>query len=376
MRNAPRSGGDRGRRSASTRGRRVGLLVAALVAISCALLPASAQARGGPYRQTNLVSDLPGEAQVTDANLVNPWGMAAGPSTPLWVADNGADVASLYSGGLKKTPISISSLVVGIPGGEPTGQVFNGTDGFVVHSGMSSGAARFIFASESGNITGWNPGVPPPSPSTQAQPAVHTTDAVYKGLAIAATGGRTLLYATDFHHGRIDVFDSDFAPTTLAGDFSDPSLPSGYGPFGIQAIGSNLLVTYAKQDATAHDDVPGLGNGFVDVFNANGQLVRRLISNGVLDSPWGLTIAPSGFGGFSHALLVGNFGNGLIHAFDPRTGHLLGTLEGRHGPLQNDGLWALRFGNGVTGDSRTLLFDAGLNDENDGLLGKIEMGNH
>ena len=172
------------------------------------------------------------------------------------------------------------------------------------------------------------------------------------------------------------MFDSSFTPATLTGNFTDPSLPAGFAPFGIQAFGDTLLVTYAKQDANAEDDVPGLGNGFVDVFDSNGNFVRRLISNGVLNSPCGLAMAPSGFGAFSHALLVGNFGDGLIHGFNPRTGRFLGTLEGRHGPIQNDGLWALRFGNGATGESRTLLFDAGLNDEADGLLGKIENGNH
>jgi uncharacterized protein (TIGR03118 family) len=273
--------------------------------------------------------------------------------------------------------VSAVPLVVGIPGGEPTGQVFNPTSGFVVQSGMSSGPARFIFASESGNITGWNPNVPPPAPSTQAQPAAHTPDAIYKGLAMASSGGQPYLYATDFHHNRIDVFDSSFMPATLPGDFTDPGLPAHFAPFGIQAFGDTLLVTYAMQDATAHDDVAGPGNGFVDVFTSSGHFVRRLISRGELNSPWGLAIAPSGFGTFSHALLVGNFGDGTIHAYDPQTGHFLGTLRGKDGqPIENDGLWGLRFGNGVAGEPRTLLFTAGLNDENDGLFGAIQQGRH
>jgi uncharacterized protein (TIGR03118 family) len=353
-------------------------LAAAVTIVVCAAVPTLARAdRGTRYRQTNLVSDIQGLAQLTDPNLVNPWGMAAGPSTPVWVSDNGADVATLYRGGLKHTPISAVPLVVGIPGGAPTGQVFNPTEGFVVHSGMSSGPATFIFASESGNITGWNGNVPPPAPSTQAQPAASTKDAVYKGLAMASSGGQSYLYATDFHHNRIDVFDSSFKPVTLSGNFTDPGLPAHFAPFGIQAFGNVLAVTYAMQDADAHDDVAGPGNGFVDVFTSSGQFVRRLISRGALNSPWGLAIAPDGFGAFSHALLVGNFGDGTIHAYDPRTGNFLGTLHGKHGaPIQNDGLWGLRFGNGVAGSTRTLLFTAGLNGENDGLFGEIQAGRH
>jgi uncharacterized protein (TIGR03118 family) len=359
--------------------RRPALLLAVTAAIAaCIALPTGAQAhRATPYRQINLVSDIPGLAQLTDPNLLNPWGMAAGPNTPVWVSDNGADVATLYQGGLEKVPVAAVPLVVNIPGGEPTGQVFNPTDGFVVHSGMSSGPAAFIFASESGNITGWNRSVPPPPPSTQAQPAASTPDAVYKGLAMASSGGKPYLYATDFHHNRIDVFGSDFKPATLSGSFTDPALPAHFAPFGIQALGNFLVVTYAMQDADAHDDVAGPGNGFVDVFRSNGDFVRRLISRGALNSPWGLAIAPGGFGAFSHALLVGNFGDGTIHAYNPFTGRFLGTLEGKHGvPIQNDGLWGLRFGNGVAGSPRTLLFTAGLNDEADGLFGEIQAGRH
>jgi uncharacterized protein (TIGR03118 family) len=362
--------------NAQARRRLVSLLAAAAAIALCAVAPAAAQPRRAtPYRQTNLVSDIPGKAQLTDPNLVNPWGMSAGPSTPIWVSDNGTDLATLYQGGLKRTPVTTLPPVVKIPGGEPTGQVFNPTNGFVVTSGMSSGPARFIFASESGNITGWSPAVPPPAPSTQAQPAASTPDAVYKGLAMASTGGKTFLYATDFHHNRIDVFDSSFAPTKLSGSFTDPNLPAGFAPFGIQAFGNSVVVTYAKQDATAHDDVAGPGNGFIDVFRPNGAFVRRLISRGALNSPWGLAIAPSGFGAFSHALLVGNFGDGRIHGYSPRTGRFLGTLRGRRGkPIENDGLWALRFGNTVAGGSRTLLFTAGPKDEKHGLFGEIRRG--
>jgi uncharacterized protein (TIGR03118 family) len=350
------------------------LVAVAVVIVACALLPALARASSPTrYRQTNLVSNIPGLAQVTDPNLVNPWGMAAGPNTPLWVADNGADVATLYTGAVHRTPVSALPLVVNIPDGAPTGQVFNPTNGFVVHSGMSSGPAMFIFASENGDITGWNKNVPPPAPSTQAQPEVHTPNAVYKGLAMASSGGKTYLYATDFHDNRIDVFDSNFSPATLSGNFTDSSLPAGFAPFGIQAFGNKLYVTYALQDADAHDDVRGQGNGFVDVFTSSGHMVKRLISHGALNSPWGLTIAPSGFGSLSHDLLVGNFGNGLINAYDPSTGAFRGTLLGPgRQPIRNDGLWGLRFGNGVTGSPRTLLFTAGIDAESDGLFGEIQ----
>jgi uncharacterized protein (TIGR03118 family) len=353
---------------------------AAVVAVfvASAVLPSVAQAGGGTrFRQTNLVSNIPGLARLTDPNLVNPWGMAAGPKTPLWVADNGADVATLYQGAVKRTAVSALPLVVSIPDGAPTGQVFNPTNGFVVKSGTSSGPAMFIFDSENGDISAWNKNVPPPPPSSQAQPEVHTPNAVYKGLAMAFSGGKPYLYATDFHDNRIDVFDSNFAPATLSGNFTDPGLPTGFAPFGIQAFGNRLYVTYAMQDAEAHDDVRGAGNGFVDVFTSSGHMVKRLITRGALNSPWGLVIAPSGFGSLSHDLLVGNFGNGLINAYDPTTGAFRGALLGPGGqPIRNDGLWALRFGNGVTGSRRTLLFTAGIDAESDGLLGEIQTHHH
>jgi uncharacterized protein (TIGR03118 family) len=373
------------------RGRFRAALLAASATVFLGLAPAAAEAhhdqgnrghgqghggRGGPYRQTNLVSDVPGAAQVTDPSLVNAWGMSAGPTTPVWVSDNGTDSATLYSGATHKTPVAKVPLTVSIPGGEPTGQVFNPTDGFVVASGMDMGPARFIFASESGNITGWNPGVPMPATSTQAQPAVHTADAVYKGLALAQSGGNTYLYAADFHHGKIDVFDSKFMPATLSGDFTDPNIPAGFAPFNVQAIGSVLFVTYAKQDADAHDDVAGPGNGFVDAFTTDGHLIRRVVSGGALNSPWGLALAPSGFGAFSHALLVGNFGDGAINAYSPFSGRFLGRLRGKNGPITIDGLWGLRFGNGTAGDPRTLLFTAGPDGEAHGLFGSIGVGRH
>ena len=335
---------------------------------------ASAHAHpGNAFRQTNLVSDLPVMAQLTDPDLVNPWGLAAGPTTPVWVANNGTGKATIYPGFVNGSPIQKAGLVVSIPGGAPTGQVFNGTPGFVVHSGAASGPAPFLFDSEAGLVTGWNPGVPPPPPSTQAQIGASTTDAIYMGLAIASTGSGTFLYAADFHHGQIDVFDSSFNLVHLSGSFSDPKIPSGYAPFNIQELGGLLYVAYAKQDADREDEVAGPSLGFVDVYSTSGHLLRHLIQRGQLNAPWGLVLAPEGFGRFGGALLVGNFGDGRINAYKPRNGKFLGRLRDEDGsPIEIEGLWALRFGNGVTGNPTTLLFTAGIEDEEHGLFGAIE----
>jgi uncharacterized protein (TIGR03118 family) len=345
-------------------------LVAGLVALVPAAPAAGAQP-GNAYHQTNLVSDLPGLAQLTDPDLVNPWGLAAGPTTPAWVADNGTDKATIYPGFVNGSPIVKAPLVVSIPGGAPTGQVFNPTPGFVVQSGTSSGPARFIFDSEAGLVTGWNPGVPPAS--TQAQVGAAVPDAIYKGLAIASTTAGTFLYAADFHNARIDVFDQGFNLVHLSGSFTDPAIPRGFAPFNVQELGGVLYVAYAKQDADAEDEVAGQSLGFVDVYSTSGQLLRHLIQRGQLDAPWGLALAPAGFGRFSGALLVGNFGNGRINAYDPQTGEFLGRLHHENGrPIEIEGLWALRFGNGITGNPTTLLFTAGIDDEAHGLFGAIE----
>jgi len=347
-------------------------LVAALAALAAAA-PAAASHPRNAYHQTNLVSDLPGMAQLTDPDLVNPWGLAAGPTTPAWVADNGTDKATIYPGFVNGSPIQKAGLVVTIPGGAPTGQVFNPTPGFVVHAGAASGPALFLFDSEAGLVTGWNPGVPPPPPSTQAQVGASVPDAIYKGLAIAATAAGTLLYGADFHHGRIDVFDAGFHRVHLSGSFRDRRLPRGFAPFNVQELDGRLYVAYAKQDADREDEVAGPGLGFVDVYSTSGQLLRRLLRRGHLNAPWGLVVAPAGFGRFSGALLVGNFGDGRINAYDPQTGAFLGRLRHEDGsPIQIEGLWALRFGNGVTGNPTTLLFTAGIDDEAHGLFGAIE----
>jgi uncharacterized protein (TIGR03118 family) len=355
--------------------RRWAWAIAALAAAAAlAAIPlARAGAHGGgdnAYVQTNLVSDVAGAARLTDPNLVNPWGMSSGPTTPVWVSDNGKDVATLYTGGFDHKPVAIVPLVVSIPGGAPTGQVFNSTSDFVVSAGGGSGPARFIFASEAGQITAWSPNL---VPSTSAVSEQTVPEAVYKGLALATTSKGSFLYAANFHAGAIDVFDGHFKPVKLSGGFTDPSLPAGFAPFNIQLIGSRLYVTYAQQDAAKHDDVPGAGKGFVDVFSRHGHLLQRLISGGALNAPWGLALAPDNFGAFSRALLVGNFGDGTINAYDPSTGHFLGSLQYTDGSqVAVNGLWALRFGNGVAGSPQTLLFTAGIADENHGLFGTFE----
>ena len=248
-------------------------------------------------------------------------------------------------------------------------------------SGAASGSAVFIFSSEAGIISGWNPGVPapPPSPSTQAQVGATVPGAIYKGLSIAGTGTGARLYATNFHAGTVDVFDSTFALLHLPGAFVDANLPAGYAPFGIQNIGGTLYVTYALQGEGAVDDVAGVGHGYIDAYDTAGNLLRRVASKGPLNSPWGLALSPGDFGLFSDALLVGNFGDGKIHAYDLSTSgeaELLGQLHSKNGPpLKIDGLWALQFGKGGTagsGPSNTLFFTSGPDDESHGLFGSLE----
>jgi uncharacterized protein (TIGR03118 family) len=346
-----------------------------LLAIAASSL---AQAEGNFYRQHNLVSDGFVAADNTDPNLVNGWGIAFNPFGPVWVADNGTGVSTLYDGAGKPQP-----LVVQIPppanatgNGKPTGIVFNGSTGFTVSQGGVSGPSRFIFATEDGAIAGW-------APNVDATHAIRVVDnstasgAVYKGLALSAGGSGALLYAADFHNNRIDVFDSSFKAVTLsAGAFSDPGLPSGFAPFGIQAINGDIYVAYAKQDDAKHDDVPGQGLGYVSVFDPNGKLIRRVVSQGALNAPWGMVLAPAGFGAFSNRLLVGNFGDGTINAYDLATGDFVGTLmDSNQKPIQISGLWGIAFGNGFASQPvNTLFFAAGPGDEQHGLYGRIDTG--
>jgi uncharacterized protein (TIGR03118 family) len=339
----------------------------------------------GVFVQTNLVSDISGLAANTDPNLVNPWGLTAGPTTPFWVSDQAAGVSTLYNGqGVAQPPPPSGPLVVKIPPhtgaapgtkGLPTGTVFNTaksdfTVSEVVGGVTKSGSSVFLFDTLDGVIAGWNPTVD----RNNAIVGVSTPGASYTGLAFDTdTIGRNLLYAADFGKGTIDVFDSTFKPTTVPGGFSDSKIPSNYAPFNVQNLGGLLYVAYAKVDPTTHRDQPGAGHGFVDVFNSDGVLQKRLVRHGALDSPWGLAIAPANFGAFSNDVLVGNFGDGHINAYNPRNGHFVGTLTLASGkPFVEDHLWALRFGNGVTADTNTLYFTAGIQNETHGLFGSIQ----
>jgi uncharacterized protein (TIGR03118 family) len=350
-------------------------VVAAAIAIPGGV--AQAAAPGNQFQQTNLISDLSNQgAKIVDPSLKNSWGLALSATSPLWVADNATGVATLYSIGAGGSSATKVALTVTVPGGRastsdgpsPTGQVFNGGTGFVVSTTAGSGPARFIFDSESGQISGWNPAA---NPNTAVLEYSSPT-AVYKGLAMATTDSGTFLYATNFHDGTVDVFNSNWQLVHLAGDFTDPNLPPGYAPFGIANINGLIYVSYAEQNSEGHDDVAGAGHGFIDIYTNNGILVERLVSHVDLNSPWGMAEAPAGFGSFGGDLLVGNFGNGEIHAFGLFSGVPQGALKGDHNqPIQIDGLWGLLFGTASTGGVGTLLFSAGLNGEQDGLVGAI-----
>jgi uncharacterized protein (TIGR03118 family) len=329
--------------------------------------------KANSYRTVDLISDQAGVARHMDPNLVNAWGLVAGPSTPWWIADNGKDVSTLNDGHGNAIP-----LVVKVAGA-PTGTVFNGGSDFVVHHQGLSGPSVFMFATESGTIRGWNPNVPPPSPSTHSFIVVNRSSegAIYKGLAIASTGAGDRLYATDFHNARVDVFNGNFHRVNMPGAFVDPNIPDGYAPFGIRNIDGSIFVTYAKQDADAEDDDSGPHRGFVDMYSLNGTLLGRVASRGPLDSPWGLAIAPRGFGRFGGDLLVGNFGGeGRINAYaleSNGSAEHAGSLRRANGePVAIDGLWALSFGNGgPAGAKGRLFFTAGPDGESHGLFGRI-----
>jgi uncharacterized protein (TIGR03118 family) len=340
-------------------------------------------APGSAYRQTNLISDIPGFAPVQDPLLVNPWGISMTSSSPFWVANNGTSTTQLIRGDVAGSPVTLnpSPQTVTIPGGLPTGTVSNPTSTDFVLPGACAAApcgANFLFASITGNISGWDPNAPAAG-STTAVIAASQPGHVYTGLALA-NNGTNHLYAADFANGKIDVFDSTFALQPAASfPFADPTIPTTSGntfhPFNIQAIGGSLYVAYAKVGTDGKDEA-GVGNGFVRRFNTNG--VRDLtfgINNGPLNSPWGLVIAPASFGIFGGALLVGNFGEGnpSIHAFNPTTGAFLGTLQNEAGDgIEIDELWALAFGNGgAGGDPNTLYFTAGTAEEEHGLFGKL-----
>jgi len=325
------------------------------------------------YQRTDLTADnsntSPTAANI-DPNLVNPWGMSRSSGSPWWISDNGKSLATLYgaTGSPKQLVVSIP-LPNGQPGGAPTGTVFNYTGAFEVASGQS---AFFLFATEDGTISGWNPSANPTSAIVKVN---HSATAIYKGLALAnsATLGPRI-YATNFKSGAVEVFDGHFLPLKVVGGFIDASLPINYAPFGIQNVGGNIVVTFAHRMPGSKDEDHGPGLGFVDVFDLSGRLLLRLQHGLFLNAPWGIAQAPGDFGTFSHRLLIGNFGDGSIHAFNAVSGKFEGTLLDKSGsPLAIGGLWALSFGgdNANSGFATKLFFTAGANDENDGIFGRI-----
>jgi uncharacterized protein (TIGR03118 family) len=320
------------------------------------------------YRVTHLVSDIAGMAPLIDPNLRNPWGIGLNSAgAAFWVSNQLTGVSTLYVGDVNGSPFTKVPLTVTIPGGNPTGQVFNGTSSFRVNNGTTSGPGLFITAGLSGIIAGWNPAV---APNTTAKLGIAVNGAVYTGLAIGNDGVRNLLYAANPVQGTVDVFDSNYMPTAVPGMFADPNLTPGLRPFNVQAVQGHLFVTYTNR---AMGDVEG--NGAVNEFDMNGHLIRRFTDTDSLVQPWGVTLAPSNFGSFSGALLVGNFGDGRIHAFRMSDGKKLGALKRNHGgPIELERLWDLKFGNGVTAGNRNdLYFTAGIGDEEHGLFGKIEV---
>lgn len=361
------------------------LLVASTIGFAALSMAMGGEAWGQGYIQSNLVSDggaggggVNIKAKFTDPQLQNPWGISFLPGSPFWVSDNNTNLTTLYNGdGTPFTPAAAGGGFI-IPGGAASGQVANANNNpafgtfMIPNAPGTSGTAPadFIFDSENGIISAWQPG--------DGQNAVTLVDnsashAVYKGLAMASNTAGFFLYATNFHAGRVEMYDSTFK---LVKSFSDPGVPAGFAPFGIANIGGDLYVTFAKQNAAKHDDVAGPGNGYVDIFNSNGILIRRFASQGALNSPWGVALAPSDFGVMSNAVLIGNFGNGWINAYST-SGQFLGAMtDTNSNPIHIDGLWSIAFGSSVWGGvsgalSNALYFTAGPGNEMDGVFGTL-----
>ncbi len=335
------------------------------------------------YQQTNLVSDIQGLAPTNDSHLLNPWGLISSSTSPWWVADNNGGVSTLYNGNTG----AIVPLVVNIPPiandpgtgkplgqGTPTGVVFVGSSGFQFENNGTKSAAIFAFVTEDGTISAW------PGSGDAVQLADNSTNptashgAVYKGATIAKNGNAFFLYVTNFRAGRIEVYDSQFKPVDMNDDaFRDHKLPHGFAPFNVQEVNGDLYVTYARQNGSKHDDFDFPGLGFVNKFSPDGKLEQRLEPGPWLDAPWGIALAPSNFGFFSNHLLIGNAGSGQIAVYDADSGRFDGMLRDQNGhAIQNQRLWALRFGNGSgAGPANTLFFTAGITDEADGLFGAI-----
>jgi uncharacterized protein (TIGR03118 family) len=344
-------------------------LPVAIAAMLAGAVPSEAQ----HYTRTDLTQDAPGvsaTAVKTDPNLVNPWGLSRTSGSPWWVSDNGTGLSTLYDG--TGAP---QSLVVTIPPpagsngtAAPTGTVYNYTTAFNVAPGTP---AIFLFVTEDGSISGWNPSV---SLTNAVRVVDRSKVAEYKGLALAMTNGGPRLYATNFISGKIEVFDGSFHRVALPGTpFTDSRLPADFVPFNIQNVGGNLVVTFVHRAPGSRDEDHGAGMGYVSIFDKTGHLMQRLAHGSFLNAPWGVAEAPADFGAFSHRLLIGNFGDGTLAAFDPISGNFQGKFLNHGGsPIRIDGLWALGFGNGATaGNSTSLYFTAGPKDENHGLFGKI-----
>jgi uncharacterized protein (TIGR03118 family) len=354
---------------------RIAIAIGALLVV---IFTASALAAGtrtsaeNAYVVHNLVSDVPGAADQVDPKLVNAWGLTSTSGSPWWVADNGTDASTLYQADGTKVPLDVDVH------NAPTGVVGNPNPGtnFIVHENGHSGSSRFIFDTEEGKILGWSPAVA----LDHAVVAVDRSDvhAIYKGLALGTIGTADFLYAADFSNARVDVFDEGFNLVTTPGSFVDPKLQRGYAPFGIANIDGQIFVSYAKQDAQQEDEIAGQGLGFVDRYSTGGAFLGRVATHGQLNAPWGLAHAPASFGAFGGDLLVGNFGDGEINAYQPQgdgSYERVGALRNdNHKPILIDGLWALSFGKGAipaNGPIDTLFFTAGPDDENHGLFGSI-----
>jgi uncharacterized protein (TIGR03118 family) len=342
------------------------------------------------FTDTALVADkseVVASAKTVDANLQNPWGIAVAAGLPFWIADNNSNLATLYSGagdvetqevtGSPTTGIAIPASAAAVQA-NPTGQVYNGSGSFLIATSKGQESALFLFDGEGGTIAGW--GMDSGSTAVTAYDdgiANGANHAVYKGLALGTVNGATFLYATDLHNNKVDVFDTSFAKLAdMQGKFVDSTIPQGFVPFGISAIDNQLYVTYAKQDSAKHDEVAGAGLGYVDVFDLSGNLLSRFASNGALNAPWGIAVAPSGWGSLAGDVLVGNFGDGKINIFKPNGTQLatsVGPLKGSNGqPFAFPGLWSLVFGNGDSDKPLTTLFyTAGFATQTDGVLGAI-----
>lgn len=316
-----------------------------------------------PFVERKLVADAAGAGATTvDPNLTNPWGIVFNTGTALWVANNYSGTSTVYDTAGVKSALTVTIPPnVGATLGTPTGEVFNATTGFVIPGGTA--VAHFIFADSDGTIAAWSSGA---SAVTVANRS--SIGAVYKGLAIWTNGSATFLYATDFRHNAVDVFDASY---NYVKSFTDSTVAAGYAPFGIQNIGGNLYVSFAKRLAPDSVlDAAGAGNGYVDVFNFDGSLARRFVSNGSLNSPWGMALAPAGFGAFGGDILVGNFGDGRIGAYSPADGSFAGFVgDTTSTPLAIDGLWGLTFGNGLSAGK--LYFSSGPGGGIHGLLGML-----